>query len=75
MGLPESYLAEPGLWHAARSAGHLSVLLRCEDMGRTGRAVPAPHRMEGQSGRPQIHRTAGQQPTLNHVGTICEFNQ
>lgn len=60
--LSESNLAEPGLWHAAGPPGHLSVLLRGEDMGRTGGTVPAPHRMEGQSGWPQIHRTAGQQP-------------
>lgn len=58
----ESNLAEPGLWHAARPSGHLSVLLCGEDLGRTGGTVPAPHRMEGQSGWPQIHRTAGQQP-------------
>lgn len=57
----ESNLAEPGLWHAARPSGHLSVLLRGQDLGRTGGTVSAPHRMEGQSGRPQIHRTAGQQ--------------
>lgn len=58
----ESNLAEPGLWHAAGPSGHLSVLLCGEDLGRTGGTVSAPHRVEGQSGWPQIHRTAGQQP-------------
>lgn len=57
----EPYLAELGLWHATRPPGHLSVLLCGEDMGRTRGTVSAPHRMEGQSGWPQIHRTAGQQ--------------
>lgn len=58
----ESDLAEPGLWHAARPSGYLSVLLRGEDLGRTGGTVSAPHRMEGQSGWPQIHGAAGQLP-------------
>lgn len=59
--LSEPNLAEPGLWHAARPPGHVSVLLRSEDLGWTGGTVPAPHRMEGQPGWPQIHGTAGQQ--------------
>lgn len=56
----ESDLAEPRLWHAAGPSGHLSVLLRGADMGRTGGTISAPYRMEGQSGWPQIHRAAGQ---------------
>lgn len=57
----ESNLAEPGLWHAAGPPGHLSVVLRGEDLGRTRGTVPAPHRMEGQPRWPPIHGTAGQQ--------------
>lgn len=45
--LLESNLAEPGLWHAPRPSGHLSVLLCGENLGRAEGTVPAPHRMEG----------------------------
>lgn len=58
----ESHLAQPGLWHAARPAGHLSVVLCGENLGRTGGTVSASHRMEGQSGWPEIHGAAGQAP-------------
>lgn len=57
----EPNLAEPGFWHAPRPSGHFSVLFCGEDLGRTEGTVPVPDWMEGQLGRAQIHRTAGQQ--------------
>lgn len=69
----EPNLEEPGLWHVARPPRHLRILLRGADMGGAGGTVSAPDRVEGQLGRSQIHRTAGQQVNTCSLHGSCTY--